>query len=661
MAETTRSLRALHVGTATSVRSAPRFVHLSKRQFATLAILILAFAAAIRFVDLGADPPGWTSPDFLTDTGWWADSARGSVLFNNYFSDSFGTSLLMTPAYTGILRAVFLVAGVGTYQERAVAAVAGILTVLAVGALLLRLFGRTAALVGAVMLAISPLAWTYSRIGLIEMTQAFLIASGFALWLAGESAVTAAGAGIALALAVWTKPNAVFLGVVPILCAAAVELISDFGSGGTRTTSVHGRRFALATVGFLAVFGAILGLVIAPHWNDFVSMAISESHAGSTGLLRFLTIPGIAFMTTITSGNARVPEVWQVAQWSPALFLAVWGLLIFLATRRQIRPDLHLTSKQLACIAWFLSTLFFVSVELQQPARRLVLLLPTMAVCAGMWASMSAGELNSQNELRGECGPRTYWQSFLRWALILFPILVGSKPWISRALMAAGATWPIGAHKGLSYSAAGTIVTAVWLAGVLAVAGFRNLGVRAGRLMIRLALPLAIVALVAFELPAVILGLAGSSHTFLATQKALSAYVTGNRADGSPEVIMGHVASTFFLPYHVRTVRRSLPADESPPPNPGIWESTRPEYIIALRTFDYSPMRPRYADLIREHHYSRVGTYSIGPERNGAARFVVDVYGADLSVPDVHDPGSTRGRNTLSLRKTVVMSSGGQE
>jgi 4-amino-4-deoxy-L-arabinose transferase-like glycosyltransferase len=143
--------------------------------------LVLVVVAS-RFAFLAADPPYWIPDAFLFDSGWWANGARGKLLFGDYFAEDFGMGYLVTPAYTWALQAVYALWGVGLVQAQVFDALCNTLVVVLTAIVAWRCAGATQAIVTAALLGISPYFWGYGRVALPESPQLLLIVGAFALW-----------------------------------------------------------------------------------------------------------------------------------------------------------------------------------------------------------------------------------------------------------------------------------------------------------------------------------------------------------------------------------------------------------------------------------------------------------------------------------------------
>lgn len=211
----------------------------------------------------GLDPaPGMTaSRSPFTDEAWSVIGARNLARFGTWATDDWHLYLVNLP-FSGLEALSFQVLGVGIVQARLVSILAtvGTTALLAIG--LRRPFGRLPAAIGAASFAASTLVLFYGHLALLEP----LVATGLTLavvlvWSAGGERAGRSGllAGLALALAIGTKPNAVFASIGILLGVAIV--------GGRHDRVV--RRWlmgALASIAASAVAWVVV--VLVPHGSE---------------------------------------------------------------------------------------------------------------------------------------------------------------------------------------------------------------------------------------------------------------------------------------------------------------------------------------------------------------------------------------------------------
>lgn len=590
--------------------------------------LILVFTALTRIVAIEADPPRWMQGAFISDEGWWADSARGKMFFGNYFSDDFGTAYLVTPGYTWALDVIYKIWGVGTAQTRLQAAFASLLTIAALAAMLRVAAGRNEALIAAAMLALSPFYWSYGRVGMQEAMQTGCIAISFACWaLASRWRLAALGSGLMMAAAVVVKPNAVSLGMVPVGVAAlgglVVELYQRGPAGRALLRRTFAERLALACAAGAAVLGAVYFAHCLPNWPEFKAVAISESGAHQSLWKQNMMMAGMFMLSTEARGDLNWPIVWNPAHWSPALMAVFWLYLLTLLMRLRVGLRAFVRSLdrlEALVILWSLATLAVVGTAFYQPDRRYLVMIPCLAVADALFLSRTLRV--HMSFLRIGTPRRGRLFGFVLWLVLLLPVMVLIKPRLTAWIMMAGWNMPVLGHgEPLDYTIAGTLFMIVWLALIAALASAGRLAERACIALLRRPLILLTPALLLIVEAGVIgVQFAGQGSTLIAQQAKLARLVQEG------ETVMGHVASTVFMPIKVHTVRRVSPTESTPPPNPDVWDRLHPRYIIEMTGRNYQPAELLYADLIKRGGYHSIGRFEMGPYDNGTPRYVFELY-----------------------------------
>lgn len=333
-------------------------------------LLLLVVAAVPRLMDLEADPPLRVSAAFITDEGWWAQNARQHALFGHWVMDDHNPALYVAPVYTLALRGVYAVAGVGIWQTRLLSALAGILTCLALYAGLRAVLPTRQALPPSLFLALSLATVTLNRIAFTESLQLFLmtVAASAMLW-AGRRFWWGMLAGIALALAVLCKPNALVM--APILAAFwAGEWWRERGSSQPLAARLR-PLVALAAAG--AVFAGLVTLVfVVPHWSAIrtqLGVSIANVYAVNTRLgdggVLFFFIPWFGLRPTLFSSDSVVPLL--------GVALLAW---------RRIRGAGATASDSAERLMWwwFGGGLLFQALQSYQPERRFLLLMVPLIV-----------------------------------------------------------------------------------------------------------------------------------------------------------------------------------------------------------------------------------------------------------------------------------------
>lgn len=593
-------------------------------------LLILSLAALTRLAYLGADPPAWMQGAFISDEGWWADSARGIQFFGTPFADDFGTAYLVTPAYTWALEAIYKVCGVGTVQTRLLAAVSSLASILVVALLLWRAAGRRQALLAALMLTLSPYFWSYGRVGLQEPLQGLMITTSFALWVFSErSRLAALATGAAMGLALAVKPNAISLGIFPILLGVGGSFVVERArlagpAGRTLLRRDYLIRAALALAGLFAVLTAIFFGHALPNWHRFVTTAAAEAGVDEATWRQRVTLPGMLMLSTLYRGTVNWPILWNPAHWSPALIVLLWLFLLrlVLALRAGIGNLIRLIEPlEAMALGWTLGILAVIGSAYYQPDRRYVLLFPPLALLGGLFL----GRLPSDFAALSPPAPdrrRGGWFAFVLLLVLTLPLLILVKPAASLLIMKLAVNVHVGRDPGLNYAASATLFMMGWLAGLAVLAPWvrppaEKLGEWLGR---RRAVLCLVVPLLVLEAGVLGLNMVHPPQTMIRQQTVLAGIVKEG------ETVLGHVATTIFMPLRVRTVRRVSRYEGTPPPNPDIWDRLHPRYLIEMTGRNYEPATPLYKDLVEKGAYHPLYAFGLGPYRGGVPRYTFQLY-----------------------------------
>ena len=434
-------------------------------------VMILLLTILSRTIYLAADPPDWLQGAFITDEGWWADAARGKIFFNNYFSDDFGTAYLVTPAYTLALEAIYSIWGVGLAQTRALEALSSVLIVMLIAGLLWRRRGPGEAIFAAALLGLSPFFWVYGRIALQETYQALFITLSFIFMLSGkESKWAATGCGLALAIAIAVKPNAITLGAFPLgLTALVIGLHSHVHTDpenwpDARRRLITHAGFALA--GFSLGLAVLLFAIAIPNWDAFWPMLYAEGGMEEAGWKYRVRLPGIWLISTIVRESEHWPIHWAVARRSPAIGILAWLCFVNLAIglRGGFMTLLRsLSVLEAAATAWTLGTFIAIGTAFYQPDRRYVLLMPGLAILASLFLARCLARRCSfqQGIPRPPRFKSLYFMLF--WFVLLLPVMILIKPWVSGLLMILLQDIHVTKNPGIDYSTAATLFMGCWL------------------------------------------------------------------------------------------------------------------------------------------------------------------------------------------------------
>lgn len=568
----------------------------------------------------------------MTDEGWWADSARGKVLFDDYYADDLGTGYLVVPGYTHLLVQVYEIAGVGNAQTRALAALMNFLTVVLVAVLLWRKATPNAALIGTAILAVSPFFWSFSRMGLIESTQTFFVFLSFALWIGGgKHPVTCVLAGLAMAMAIAVKATTISAGFVPI--AAAGVAVYFFRPEGEKPEQARSPviEMSCVAIGILVGLGAVFVLHILPNWDRFFAAVQAESGAYVHTWKDYVKIPGRMMLSDFQD---RLPVIWRVAARGPLIAVGAWLWLVAMMLRLRaggMNAIRSMSQLELAAGVWLLLGAVPGFLEFSFIDRRFMIVVPAGACVAAITIDrLLRGKLSLPSFDGREKAGLVFSAVF--WLIFLLPIMVIIKPIATQFIMHLGAEIEIGAEAGLAIDSAGTLFMAAWFALVAALAVAARRGYLVAPRLYGAPANVLIAALLLFEIWMLADYYTGPQFGMAEAQRDLRAIV----APG--EVVMGHPAATIFQPLEVRTVKRVGKFEVAPPQEADVWERYRPRYILEIRRRNWAEDKPLYADLIEEGGYEPIYRFSVGEKRNGVPRYEYELF-------EMHENRSEGGGN----------------
>jgi 4-amino-4-deoxy-L-arabinose transferase-like glycosyltransferase len=332
--------------------------------FGLLAVFVLADPAA-----------GMTASNApATDEAWDIVNARNFVLMGRFSTDDWNLHLVNVP-YSLLLAAVFSVAGVGMAQARFMSIVAVALTMAALGWGLRRPLGSSAALLASVAYGTSTLILYYGRLAFLEPIVALGLTVGGLLVLrahdprAGRWGILA---GVALALAIGTKPSAAFA-VTGIL--AGVALV------GVRSPSV--RRW---------LGGAVLVIVLAGlAWAAFIGLPNRAAVATDLRIwpAEAIVAPVLVMLRRIVAFPTHADGFLLLT--APILLFGALGWVAAVRGRRSLpRPSVALLA---TATGWFVAGFGILALAPYRPNRYDVPLLPGLAILGAIGWSVLAPRL----------------------------------------------------------------------------------------------------------------------------------------------------------------------------------------------------------------------------------------------------------------------------
>jgi hypothetical protein len=585
---------------------------------------VLLAVAASRFAVLAADPPDWMPDAFLTDAGWWANGARGRVLFGDYFSEDFGMGYLVTPAYTWVLAALYRLWGVSLVHAQVLGALCNTLMVAAVALLVWRCVGRVPAVVAAGLLGASPYFWAYGRVALPESPQLLCIVAAYLLWfLPGRTRARAAAAGLCLAAALAVKPNAVTYGLVPFGLAALAQHWLERRQAPCATARAALFTDALYACGGMAIALTALALVLVlPHWASFSKLMLSESGANEVRWNERLGFASFALMSLDYGPSGElVPVLWRLARWSPAILTGAWLYLIAFTLR--IRGGVRglagaVSPFELGVVVWAVGTAWCLFTSDRQYDYRQQVLLPPLAILAALFVTGSRRPTGPP-----AAAPTGYGYTLCLWALLLLPLMVVLKAAATRLTLVYTATLPIGDDLGLDLGSAGIPFLVAWLVLLVLLARLSTAAVRLAAACSAPPARIVVALLLILELAVVGRDLLHPEMTLVERQRELAHYV------GDGDTVAGKMAATLFHPLRVHTVRRVAP-EASPDvfDFDAVWSGVRPRYVLATHRLNYAPYQPfpALAQLLADKGYAEVFHFDLGAQRDGVSRFELGLY-----------------------------------
>lgn len=513
--------------------------------------LAAALVAVLRLAALDADPSPRMRDPVIMDEGLWAGSARGEVLFEDYFAEDHGEGYLIAPLYTHVLAGVYEVFGLGLWQTRLLAAATGAGALLLLGLWMAARGGTRAGVTTVLLGGVTQLFDQHSRIALLEMPEAFFVTASFVLLFARRRRILRAfAAGVAMAAAVSIKPNAVDFGVVPLALAYLLELGDARRAGAVRE---WGRRGAATIVGGIIGLAAFAMPTWLSHWPQLLAAARFES--------------GISYYTAAEHlFRLAHPGTWTPIRDAPTVVLGCWCWLL-------VRPRQPMEPTDRALLAWLVGALVMCEISFMPVPRRYVLvLLPGCAIAARFLMQHGSFSQSSSVTLR--------WRLSRCLLLVLLPAWLIKRPFqelLVPWLPQFGADWlPVTRmqHEDCRAYLATWIWLLVCIGATALLWSWPRIVDRASRLAGQLG-SCAVVGLAIFE--SCHLGcLPPHTHSMVDATAALERVVPRG------SVVGGMFAATLLLPWDVRTVWRVVPGRlySTPPPNPDAAVRLQPDYVI---------------------------------------------------------------------------------
>lgn len=228
------------------------------------AILLISLASAIRFVNIGAAPPGWLSwsAGLFTDEAMYATDAAQMAMHGNWAPGNFHGAIITPPLYA-LQLAAFRLFGVSMEVARLVSAVFGLGTIVLLWIGLNAASNRRAAWIGAVLLAFTAPFVFYNRMALMETPTACMLTGAFACVCIAAGVDDKRRAGFWL-----TAAGAAFASAVAFKALAWLAF-PGFVIGTLRISKRSGATFAAAC---LAAYAAYWVVVLMPYAGTLARM-----------------------------------------------------------------------------------------------------------------------------------------------------------------------------------------------------------------------------------------------------------------------------------------------------------------------------------------------------------------------------------------------------
>ena len=241
-------------------------------RFALLMVAIALLALGLRVVYPTADPPWKTTVGVVWhDEGAWVHNARNKALLGAWRVDEWNP-VFIAPVFTGLEYVSFKLFGVGLRQARLVSELAGVVSVVLLGAGVRRIAGDLAGLIAAALLATNYVYVMYDRAAIMEALMiAFIVASWYCSTRASVKAPrcpfwSAAAGGFAV-LAFFTKAAAAFY-IGAVGAAAAWSLLRPATPNAEdRSDERAAACWALAGIAIASAIAA--AAFVLPHWHDY--------------------------------------------------------------------------------------------------------------------------------------------------------------------------------------------------------------------------------------------------------------------------------------------------------------------------------------------------------------------------------------------------------
>jgi 4-amino-4-deoxy-L-arabinose transferase-like glycosyltransferase len=377
-----------------------------RQTFALAVVVILVVASGLRFVWLKSDPPtvgaGWVGVVWH-DEGAWVHNARNRALWGAWRTDNWNP-VFVTPVFTALEYGAFEAFGVGTWQARAVPIISGLTAIAFLMLGLHALSGRRAAAIGGALLATNYVFVMWNRAALMESTMtAFLVVSWAGIALSAKRPSWGLLAGVAAALAWFTKASAAFyiaaIAIEIALSAVFAGPLTEAGSGSSRSWKrplTPAGTFVLIGLALSAAVTAVL--FVWPHWPEY------RFYNWQMSVLRKPEYSARALMDRAS----WLPIVNDFFMWMwPVLAVGTVALLAILTRWRGAKPS------ERVLVLWMIVGLVELVIHDSGNERRYVMFIPALI-------ALSANALGG-----GSLGMNQVAAANPRWRWLAIPVLLG--------------------------------------------------------------------------------------------------------------------------------------------------------------------------------------------------------------------------------------------
>lgn len=333
-------------------------------------VLFLALIGA-RVYNMTADPPSdlsWSGGLFF-DEGALAHNARNQVLFGEWETDEWN-DFYYSPILSYIKWAIFAAFGVGMWQLRLVSLLFTTGTLAVIYSLIKKSHGRLTAALGMTLLGGNYLYLMYSRLGLTEISVAFLAVLTLYCWGLGMAAQTGWQRGLWMVLA-GSSCFMVFIFKTLLIYFLPVPFVSlAFWGLIARTPTERKRILSMMLWGLVGLsLTATIWLVVF-YYPNYASI----QQAGD--FVKMLSLPK---SPDDFVGNVSNTPFFHIFSQTPIHLVLSIGYFIFLAYRL-LHDRVKLSPIDVFAAFWFLAHLVFFLGYGYRPVRYYVPIIPAMSM-----------------------------------------------------------------------------------------------------------------------------------------------------------------------------------------------------------------------------------------------------------------------------------------